>query len=253
MGKRLPFGRSRSLRGLVLVPSWIALTAGCQQPEPTSQVENRSRPKFVGGLCYVRDFKAHTITFYKNPTGGVIRVTDDGWGKSKGTLPYTGIPIWDSSRRRLFLIGKGDKPNDTKEIVEMVGDGWQKGNRVWLSDYAMGFDGIVGDPDIGPFAVFEASNRARYLTGLFRWDLSRIKTDALDVADIGPLGILSIRGTRDGLQNIQPTELVCLDPRSGKVVWRNSKNLQGKWDGDRVRSGLVLLDGKTGRGLRRRD
>ncbi len=164
----------------------------------------------------------------------------------KSTPGYLGRLIWNGTRR-FAIIGKNDMPSDVKEVVEIL-PSWKKGKRVWLSDYAMGFSGIVGNPDTGAFAVFEESNRSRICTGVFSRDLRRLISGNVNITDIGPLGIL---GHRVKLLEYGDTEMAgkpfCLDGVTGKVLWHSQKGYSMYWKGDKVICGNNVLDGKTGK------
>ena len=149
----------------------------------------------------------------------LIRCAQPVFGKS--TPGYLGRLIW-SGTRRLAIIGKNDIPSDVKEVVEIL-PSWKKGKRVWLSDYAMGFSEIIGNPDTGAFAVFEESNRSKICTGVFSRDLREY-------------GNSEIAG-----------KLFCLDGTTGKAKWHSQADFSAYWLGDKVISGQNILDGKTGR------
>ena len=167
------------------------------------------------------------------------------YGKPNPT--YMGRLIWDGNRR-LAIIGVGDMPNDNKDVVE-IRPNWTKGKRVNLSGFAFGFEKLVGNPDEGPFAVFESSNRSTFTTGIFTKDLRRIgpgPREALSVTDVGPNGILAlnlkyVEGANDYVDN----GAVCLDAKTGKLKWRGK--YAGTWLGRHVLAGLTIADGRTGR------
>lgn len=161
--------------------------------------------------------------------------------QSIGQLAWVG-------KRRLAIVGHGDVFGDRNDLVELSPE-WRKGKRVPLFDNAMAFDGIVGNPDKGPFAVMVASNRWRYAAGIFTKDLRRLWPmgfdQAIEVTDVGPRGVLAYR-LKQIPSGAEHAGSLCLDPESGKTLWRGTES--GTWLGRYVltESGH-LLDGGTGK------
>lgn len=165
----------------------------------------------------------------------------------KSVPGYIGNLIWDG-KRKLALIGQNNMPNDKKDVVEIL-PGWKKGKRSWLSDYAFGFNKIIGNPDTGTFAIYEESSRTEVCTGVFTKDLRRLMSGNLVVTDIGPGGVLACR-TKSNYQlgEFQSSgKAFCMDCNTGKIKWFGPNLSSGFWMGDYVISGQnKILDGKTG-------
>lgn len=207
-------------------------------------------PKRVGRLVITRD-TTNNLTTYTDAVTGETLWQEDLWQRDKinKRAPF-GDPIWATPKRWLFIIGEeGRHPNDKKGVVDVALRKLQELKRVHLSNYAMQFDGIVGNPETGPFAVFEASNRGRYCTGIFRSDLTRVPGKYFYVTDISKHGILSLDGKSDDYGNSNFTGMICADPQTGKVKWRSANKSPGKWVGGNVLVFDRLLDGKTGKSL----
>lgn len=111
----------------------------------------------------------------------------------------------------------------------------------------MGFDGLVGNPDQGSFAIFEASNRTRQVTGIYTKDLKRIGGDKpLEVTNIGPRGILArLLKYNEQWCRYEVQGAVCLDPATGRELWRGQH--AGRWFGSYVLDGDTVVDGRSGR------
>lgn len=194
-------------------------------------------PERVGRLVMTRDEKLQSRTYTDAVTGQVLKAP-------------VGEPIWATPKRWLFIIGEdGHHPNDKKGVVDVALRTLQELKRVHLSDYAMTFDGIVGNPETGAFAVFEASNRTRYCTGVFRSDLTRVPGKFSYVTDISKHGILDRDAKVEGSIDDGGTTIICSDPQTGKVRWRAVTKQPGKWVGGNVLAFDRLLDGKTGKSL----
>ncbi len=207
-------------------------------------------PERVGRLVMTRDEKLQSRTYTDAVTGEVMWQESLRNGATESLRAPVGEPIWATPKRWLFIIGEeGRHPNDKKGVVDVALRTLQELKRVHLSDYAMKFDGIVGNPETGAFAVFEASNRGRYCTGVFRSDLTRVPGKFFYVTDISKHGILSLDGKADDYGNSNFTGMICADPQTGKVRWRAASKQPGKWVGGNVLAGDELLDGKTGKSL----
>lgn len=207
-------------------------------------------PKRVGRLVMTRDEKLQCKTFTDAVTGEVMWQESLRSEATETLRAPVGEPIWATPKRWLFIIGEeGRHPNDKKGVVDVAIRTLQELKRVHLSDYAMKFDGIVGNPETGAFAVFEASNRSRICTGVFRSDLTRVPGKFFYVTDISKHGILSLDGKSDDYGNSNFTGMICADPQTGKVKWRSASKSPGKWVGGNVLVFDRLLDGKTGKSL----
>lgn len=209
-----------------------------------------NRPKRVGRLVITRDV-SQNVTTYSDAVTGKVLWQEDTWNRGTVKLKAPlGVPIWVTSKRWLFIIGEDGQPhNDKKGVVDVEPDTRKELKRTHLSDFAMGFAGIVGNPETGSFAVFEASNRGRYCTGVFRSDLTRVPVQFLDVSDITEHGILGREGSVTMTGDPDLNTLVCADAVTGKVMWKSSIKELGVWVGRNVLVGDVLLDGKTGKNL----
>lgn len=180
--------------------------------------------KLIQGKSEILDLQGKVVHRYATQYG-------------KPTPDYIGRLIWDG-KRRLAIVGRDDQPNDTKDVVEIL-PGWKKGKRAWLSDFAMSFDGLVGNPDVGPFAIFEASNRTRRTTGLFTKDLKRLGGEMIAITDISKQGILGNKLKADMTgSNLLIDKGFCLTP-SGKQRWEGPA--VGKWFGSGVLTGRTYL------------
>ena len=177
---------------------------------------------------------------------------------------FLGPLIWNG-KRRLSIVGRGDTTGDVKDVVELDRN-WKKGNRHWLSDYAMTYTKLVGNPDLGSFAVFEDSNRSSLTTAIYNNSFKRIwggnhdamSGDHMYVSDVGPNGIVTSMTFLSGANEYIGTgEVLCLDSNTGKVKWRGK--LSGKWFGNNLIAylsdatkpnlwpGLPIVSGKTGK------
>lgn len=164
-----------------------------------------------------------------------------------------GFLIWDG-KRRLTIIGR--PRSESKDVVALNAN-WSRGKSVWLSDYAFGFDALVGNPDKGTFAVFESSNRTRQVTGIYTKDLKRLAGDKpLDVTDIGPNGIVATRLKFDERRNDYVSDgTICMDSATGQVKWTGRYG--GRWWGQYILSSdmnvedakpvIRVVNGKDGR------
>lgn len=160
-----------------------------------------------------------------------------------------GIPIWGTPKRWLFIIGLRAAFDDKKGVVEIDRKTLQEIKRVHLSDLAMGFAGIVGNPERGAFGVFESANRSRQCTGIFRSDLSRVPGFFSHPSDISQFGILDRRGKEEMYRDIEFNSIVCADATTGKLKWKASSKEPGRWVDGNVLTGDRVLSGKTGRSL----
>lgn len=206
------------------------------------------RPRRVGRFVLTRDEK-RKLTTYTDAVTGKVLWREDLWnsGPVRVRAPL-GVPIWITPKRWLFIVGEGGRMfDDKKGVVEIDQRTLAERKRAHLSDFAFGFDGIVGNPERGTFAVFEASNRSSQSTGVFRSDLTRVPGEFLHISDITPYGILDRQGKRTLTGDIDFDTLVCADATTGKVKWRASTKDPAKWVGGDVLTGDSLLNGKTGR------
>jgi len=174
----------------------------------------------------------------------------------KPLAAYLGILIWNG-QRRLSIVGRGDVPNDAKDVVELSGD-WKKGNRHWMSNYAMVFDHVLGNPDTGAFAVFERNSRDSVIAAIYTKDFKRIPGDTFNAISIGPNGIICCNQRLTGSNELAGTgEFLCLDANSGALKWRGKQ--AGSWFGDYLIAnvfqsstldfwpGQAIISGKTGK------
>lgn len=207
------------------------------------------RPKRVGRFVMTRDTK-RKLTTYTDAVTGKVLWREDLWNDSgpiKVRAPL-GIPIWVTPKRWLFIIGDGGRTfDDNKGVVDLDMKTYKERKRTHLSGYAFGFDGIVGNPERGTFAVFEASNRHSESTGIFRSDLTRVPGKFLNVTDITQHGILDREGKRMLTGDIDFDTIVCAEAITGKIRWRAPSKEPARWMGGNVLTGDRLLNGKTGR------
>jgi hypothetical protein len=208
------------------------------------------RPTRVGRLVMTTDSKPDRKIYTDAVTGEALW-QEARWGQGNEALRApVGVPIWATPQRWLFIIGEDGIPlNDRKGVVDIGIRTLKELKRVPLSDYAMAFDGIVGNPESGPFAVFESTSRSRHCSGVFRSDMTRIPGKFHFVTDISKNGILDREATAREFRDPEFTGIVCADVQTGKVRWRASTKEPGKWVGAHVLAGDRLLDGKTGRTL----
>lgn len=173
----------------------------------------------------------------------------DVTGKVVHSSSDLGRIVWDG-KRRLAIVRHHDHRAERKDIVEVL-PGWKHGRRVFLSDNALSFDRVVGNPDLGPFAIFEQSNRTTYTTGLFTKNLSPIAVAGMvAITDISDRGILGNKQASDlNGSNLYNDGGFCLDSATGKTLWETKS--VGKWFGSTVISGLTLLNGQTGESIGR--
>lgn len=207
------------------------------------------RPKRVGRFVMTRDVK-QKLTTYTDAMTGKVFWREDLWNDSgpvKVRAPL-GVPIWITSKRWLFIIGEeGRTFNDKKGVVDIDSRTLRERRRAHLSDWAFGFDGILGNPERGTFGVFEASNRHSECTGIFRPDLTRVPGKFLNVTDITQHGILDREGKPYVNGDMRFDTLVCADAVTGRIMWRASSKEPARWVGSNVLTGDRLLNGKTGR------
>jgi hypothetical protein len=207
-------------------------------------------PTRVGRLVMTRDEKLQRKTFTDAVTGEVMWQESLRSEATETLRAPVGEPIWATPKRWLFIIGEeGRHPNDKKGVVDVAIRTLQELKRVHLSDYAFGFDGIVGNPETGPFAVFEGSNRGSFCTGVFRSDLTRVPGKYFYVTDISKHGILDRDATVRENRDPEFHTIICADVKTGKVNWRAPSKVPGTWVGANVLAGDQLLDGKTGKSL----
>lgn len=203
----------------------------------------------VGTLLPVPDFDERSTTFYDVRTGKVVAKRDSGTGDSKiQLLPYVGEPIWDTPKKRIFIVGKGNRSNDVKDIVEMKPGTFEILKRTFLSGFAMSFDGIRGNPETGPFVVYECTNRSRHPNGVYAQDLTRLEVDVSAVSDAGPHGLLVQKGSWPEFRDLKVSETRCFSP-TGKLKWKSQRFLNCKWAGSYALSDRNVLDAATGQFL----
>lgn len=125
-------------------------------------------------------------------------------------------PVWIGPKRWIWTKG-----GDSKDLVEVVPGTERIVRSVHLSDYAMGPEGVVGNPEVGAFAVIESNNRTEMTTGIFNSHLKRIGPKALQALDISRTRILAVTATFDQAGYCHPKELVALDSESGRTLWKH--------------------------------
>ena len=206
------------------------------------------RPKRVGRFVMTRDSKFDLDTWTDAVTGKVLWQGEAVYRGPMTERPPPRSPIWITPKRWLLINGKGGQlASDKKDVVDVQPGTWKELQRSYLSDHAMWFDGIIGDPESGTFAVFEATSRSSHSTGIFRSDLTRVPGRFLNVTDITQYGILDREGKPMMNGDIDFDTIVCADATTGKVKWRASSKEPGRWVGSNVLTGDRLLNGKTGR------
>lgn len=157
-------------------------------------------------------------------------------------------PIWISKKTWLFLISEEGKPHsDSKDVAELDPKTLMVRKRTPLSGLARGFDKIVGNPEIGPFAIFESTNRSSECTGVFQRDLSSIPGNYTYVTDISANGILH-RGFKPR-EYIEPIfiSVICADIKTGDQKWVVQSSSSGHWIKQDVLIGNSVYDGTTGK------
>lgn len=203
----------------------------------------------VGTLLTVSDFEERSTSFYDVRTGKLVAKRDSGYGDSTGqSLPYVGEPIWDTPRKRIFVVGQNNRSNDVKDVVEMKPGTFEILKRTFLSGFAMGFDGIVGNPETGPFVVYECTNRSRHPNGVYAQDLTRLEVDVSAVSDAGPHGLLVQKASWPEFRDLKVSETRCFSP-TGKLKWKSQRFLNCKWAGSYALSDRNVLDAATGQFL----
>jgi hypothetical protein len=168
---------------------------------------------------------------------------------------YLGVLIWNG-KRKLSIVGRGDVPSDIKDVVELDSQ-WKKTKRHWMSDYAMAFDSVVGNPDSGAFAVYERNSRDNAFPALFNRDLKRIGSTDMSIIDISPKGVMVDMLKPTALDWVSTGEYRCLNPSTGKVVWKGKTF--GMWFGNNLVANMLrfnqpdqwngqpILSGQTGK------
>lgn len=165
--------------------------------------------------------------------------------------PFSDILVWDGPQKLAI-----SSPSSEKKQLGWLNASWKQGKPVPLSENSMHFDGIMGNPEKGPFAVFEATNRTREVAGIFTKGLREIgpKTPT-EVTDISPKGIVGyhLKYSDHNAENVQGDSF-CLDPKTGKSIWKGK--YAGKWVGNNLVSTegrgqkpavILIIDGRTGK------
>ncbi|MBX7131786.1 MAG: hypothetical protein K1X67_03810 [Fimbriimonadaceae bacterium] len=206
------------------------------------------RPGRIGQFVMTPNANSRLRTYSDAVTGRLLWKEAQTNTTAEKILAPIGVPIWSTPKRWLFIIGEGGHAfNDKKGVVEVDRKTLKETKRVHLSDFAMAFDSVVGNPERGAFGVYERTNRSRHCTGVFRSDLSRVPGRFAHPSDISPYGILDRRGKEDNYGGTEFTSLVCADATTGKIKWMASSKEPGKWVGGNVLTGDRLLDGRSGR------
>lgn len=199
------------------------------------------------GLLVITYNGAKDTTYTDALTGRKLfdrNVRDKGTGNLS---PQFRSPIWITKSRWLFLVGKPGQPNsDSKDVAEIDPNTLLVKQCAHLSDVARGFDKIVGNPELGAFAIFESSNRSRECTGVFQKDLTRIPGLFFYVSDITEHGILH-RGFIPN-EYTDPTfkSVICADIKTGNTKWTVPTSASGRWIGEDVLISNSIYDGETG-------
>jgi len=208
-------------------------------PEPKSDTYRLSDGKLVGSTA---GFGKRVGRLFQSP-GRVLDLN----GKTIHRDPSMGGIIWDG-KRRIAIKSRGTK-SEEKDVVELLA-GWKPGKKAFLSNNALSFDRIVGNPDTGSFAIYEKSNRTTQVTGIFTRDFKRIGGGSVGVTSISSYGILGSYLKSDiAGANLIFDGAFCLNSTTGTVLWKGKAS--GRWVGAKVVAHDLVIDRKTGKDVAR--
>lgn len=201
----------------------------------------------VGSLLVRWDEEGSTQSYFDSRTGKRVwqgNMYDD---RNKAFPPPVGTPVWITPTRGIFLIDRSDKSNPSaKDIVDVDVGTWKQAKKSWLSDFSMAFDKLVGNPEVGTFAIYEKTNRSTQVTGIFRRDLQRLPLDLLSVSDIGPKGVLGLAGENNESGYPQYKGIVCADASTGRIRWVSPLKAPARWAGEYAVTGTKVLNAGSG-------
>ncbi len=168
--------------------------------------------------------------------------------------------IWDSPKRRL-MVEYGRPFPDADYLVEAEPSTYKVIRRVALNGGAWPVEGLLGNPDNGPFAIEQNFVGVGTETFLFTAFTKELKPSPVGggadyyMYDVGPLGILGSpnRGYPPPESGDRFPELQRVDVATGKILWRKKEfaNSRARWMGAYAvalkGNALHLLDGRDGR------
>ncbi|MFI5385527.1 MAG: hypothetical protein ACHQ50_05335 [Fimbriimonadales bacterium] len=222
------------------------------------------------------DRKLSTVRVH-NASTLVGRILTDDWvlgqegiqeydvrtGQKRADLPESYLarrvrPVWDSPASRLYMVSPQERYQSdfgNRYLVRFNAGSVTPSAKAYLTDSF--YPWVVGNPDTGDFAILgnrDATERFPFLLGLFRADLTRLPIKLDWVSDVSSRGVLGERGTRDPRGRWNLSQLVCVEPMKGSVLWKAKTSTDGwtgapRWIGQNVLANDNILDGRNGRFL----
>jgi hypothetical protein len=146
------------------------------------------------------------------------------------------------------MLAIAHKGSDGYDLYKTRGRSFDRGESVTLFEYAMGFDRIVGNPAIGPFAAQYSTNRRVFFITLTK-DFKKTKAQVDDVHDVSQKGVLGRMIVKENdLADPDLGPIGCWDVRSGRKQWQLSENNheRAQWLDHYALVGQELRNPKTG-------